>query len=265
MKDWPADPAADRFALLHPRPVNTPRLPAHPLTQPSPRTGERGRGEGAPDTPRLAAAVEARLVRLAPWVIGAVGYALAGGFALAPWIFEWARPAARGVLDGAAAPTALAAGLAGLLAAGTTGSLLASGRMRPAILAGMMAGLILAAALFGAPRAHAILQGALKEFSEDARRLVPPDGTVVVYGLNAPTIVFYSKRRVLPLGSGIPESLARIQRLLAEGRPMVVIARSGHAPVLDGVPGLMRGKARSGYAIYWPDRRADGPSSTATR
>jgi hypothetical protein len=202
---------------------------------------------------------------LAPWLIGAVGYALAGGFALVPWIFEWARPTARGVLEGVAAPTALAAGLAGLLAAGTTGGLLTSGRNRPAILAGMMAGLILAAALLGAPRAHAILQGALKEFSQDARRLVPPGGTVVVYGLNAPTIVFYSERWVLPLGAGAPESLDRIQRLLAEGRPLVVISRSGHAPVLDGVPGLIRGKARSGYAIYWPDRPAVGSSPAATR
>ena len=211
------------------------------------------------------ARVDARLMRFALWIIGAVGYALAAGFALVPWIMDLARPAARGVLDGALAPTGLAFGLAGLLAVGTSAALLVSGWRRPAILAMMMAGLIFATALLAAPRAHAILQGALQEFSDDARRLVPAGGTVVVYGLNAPTIVFYTERRVLALGPGAPDSLDRIQRLLAEGRPIVVISRSAHAPILDRVPGLVRGKARNGYAIHWPDRRAAAPSPVATR
>ncbi len=195
------------------------------------------------------------LCLLAPWLTGVVGCALAVGFALVPWIFDWARPAARGVLDGVEAPTGLALGMAGLLAVGTTAGLVASGWRRPAILAAMMAGLILAGGLLAVPRAHGVLQGALAEFSADAHRLVPPGGTVVVYGLNAPTIVFYSERRVLPLGPGAPDSVDRIQRLLAEGRPIVVISRSAHAPILDRIPGLVRGKARNGYAIYWPDRR----------
>ncbi|MBI4536465.1 MAG: glycosyltransferase family 39 protein [candidate division NC10 bacterium] len=211
------------------------------------------------DQPRI----DARLVRLAPWLIGGVGAALAIGFALLPWILELARPAARGILDGVEAPTALAFGLAGLLGVGTTTGLCASGWRRPSILAAMMVGVILAAALLAAPKAHAILQGALREFSDDARRLVPPDGTVVAYGLNAPSIVFYAERRVLPLGPGTPDGLDRIQRLLAEGRPIVVISRSAHAPILDRVPGLIRGKARSGFAIYWP--RAASQISAAPR
>jgi 4-amino-4-deoxy-L-arabinose transferase-like glycosyltransferase len=189
------------------------------------------------------------IVRLGEGTIGAIGFLLASGLAAVPLYFDRLAPLARGVLDGVPAPVGPAVGLAGLLAAGSLLGLLA-GRFRPFALAGMMAGVILVAAMVIAPGAHRILQGALREFSETARREIPPGGRVVAYGLNAPTIVFYSERRVLPVGAGSPEGPAQIRRRVEAGEPVLVIARSAHAPILDRVPGLARRRAQGGYVLY---------------
>ena len=189
------------------------------------------------------------LARLAPWLIGLTGGALALGFGMLPVILEVARPRAGGILDGVAPPVGLAGWLAGLLALGTTGALLARGPWRPALLSGMMALLIVTVAAV-APQAYAILQGSLREFTEDARRILAGRGTLVAYGLNAPTIVFYAGRPVTPLGAGSADGVDRLRRLVEAGQPVVVITRSVHAPRLDGLPGLFRLKSRGGYAIY---------------
>ena len=118
------------------------------------------------------------LSRLELSLIGLTGGALALGFGMLPVILEVARPRAGGILDGVAAPVGLAGWLAGLLALGTSGALLARGPWRPALLSGMMALLIVTAAAV-APQAYAILQGSLREFTEDARGILAGRGTLV--------------------------------------------------------------------------------------
>lgn len=188
--------------------------------------------------------------RVGSWLMGLIGCALAAAFFLVPWVFEWARPAARGVLDGVPPPASLAWGLGGLVLAGTLAGLIAKGRWRPAVLAAMMACVILTAAA-AAPRAYAIVQGSLREFSEEARKILRPDDPVLVYGLNAPSVVFYANRRVTPLGSDDLGKLAEtVRRLTRAGRPVVVITRNALAPRLAGVQGLSGVKSRGGYALY---------------
>lgn len=203
--------------------------------------------------------------KLGSWLIGLTGCALAAAFFLVPWIFEWARPAARGVLDGVPPPASLAWGLGGLLLAGTLAGLIAKGHRQPAVLAGMMAGLILSAGA-AAPRAYAIVQGALREFSEEARQILGPGDPVLVYGLNAPSVVFYANRRVTPLGSDDLGKLAEtVRRLTDAGRPVVVITRSALAPRLAGVQGLSGVKSRGGYALYVSQDSRAARSGSAIR
>ena len=197
------------------------------------------------------------LDRLAPWLIGVTAAALALGFAAVPWILDALRLRTGGLLDGVAAPVGVAWWLAGLVAVGTTGSLLVRGGRRAAILAAMMSVLIFTAEGAVAPRVYAVVQGPLREFAEDARQILGGQGTLVVYGLNAPTIVFYANHPVTPLGPGSPDGMEQIRRLLEAGRPLVVITRIMHLPRLDAVPGLFRLKARGGYAIYSSARQAE--------
>ncbi|HEX7513518.1 MAG TPA: glycosyltransferase family 39 protein [Candidatus Methylomirabilis sp.] len=203
--------------------------------------------------------------RLGSWLTSLTGCALVAAFFLVPWLFEWARPAARGVLDGVSPPTALAWGLGGLVLAGTLAGLIVRGRWRPAVLAAMMACLILTAAA-AAPRAYAIVQGSLREFSEEARQILGPDDPVLVYGLNAPSVVFYANRHVTSLGSNDLGRLAEaVRRLTDAGRPVVVITRSVLGPRLAEVEGLVRWKSRGGYALYVSQDSRAAQSGSAIR
>ena len=187
---------------------------------------------------------------LAAWILGISGGILALGFAMVPWILEVVRPRAGGILNGVSAPVGLAWWLAGLVAIGTVGSFLMREPKRRAVtLAAMMSLLILTAEGMVVPRVYAIVQGPLREFSTDARRILGGQGTLVVYGLNAPSVVFYANHRVTSFGVG-PDGVDRIRRLVDGGRPLLVITRIAHAPALDKVPGLYRLKARDGYAMY---------------
>ena len=201
------------------------------------------------------------LAKVAPWLIGLTGGTLALGFGGIPWILDVFGPRAGGILDGVAAPIGLAWWLAGLLAVGTAGALLARGPWRPGLLAAMMGLVILTAEVAVAPQAYAILQGPLREFAEEARRTLGSRGTLVVYGLNAPSVVFYAQRPVTPLGPASADGLEQIMRMVEARRPVVVICRSVHMPRLDGVPGLFRLKSRGGYAIYSSLRQAGGISN----
>ena len=203
--------------------------------------------------------------RVGSCLMGLTGCALVVVFFLVPWVFEWARPAARGVLDGVSPPTDLAWGLGGLVLAGTLAGLIATGRWRPAVLAAMMACLILTAAA-AAPRAYAIVQGALREFSEEARKVPGPGDPVLVYGLNAPSVVFYANRRVTPLGSDDLGKLAEtVRRLTRAGRPVVVITRSVLGPRLAEIEGLVLWKSRGGYALYVSQDSRAAKSGSAIR
>ena len=169
---------------------------------------------------------------------------------MVPWILEAVRPRAGGILNGVSAPVGLACWLAGLAGIGTAGSLLMrEPPRRAAILAAMMSLLIFTAEGMVVPRVYAIVQGPLREFSTDARRILGGQGTLVVYGLNSPSVVFYANHRVTSFGAG-PDGADRIRRLVDGGRPLLVITRIAHAPTLDEVSGLYRMKARGGYAMY---------------
>jgi len=133
---------------------------------------------------------------------------------------------------------------------GTAAGLAARGSWRPAILSAMMGLLLFTAELKVAPQVYAIVQGPLREFTEDARRILGRQGTLIAYGLNAPTVVFYADHPVMPLGPGSPDSVAEIRRLVEAGQPLVVITRQSHISRLEWIPGLFRLKARGGYAIY---------------
>jgi len=221
------------------------------LTTDNGSTGENGRLSVVGCQFSIAAAPVPRWVtRVGLWFIGLTGGALAVGLAAIPLILDRLRPLARGVLDGVAPPIALAWGLASLLALGTAIGLLAKGTWRPAVLAAMMTLVIFTAGVLAAPQAYAILQGPLREFAEVAQRLLGPRGTLVAYGLNAPSVVFYAARPVMPLGVGAGPGLEQIRGLVKADIPVVVITRAMHAPNLDGVPGLFRLKTRGAYAIY---------------
>jgi hypothetical protein len=201
---------------------------------------------------------------LGVWLIGLTGGALAVALAAIPLVLDRLRPLARGVLDGVAPPMALAWGLAGLLAVGTIVALLARGTWRPTVLAAMMTLIIFIAGMLAAPQAYAILQGPLREFAEAAHRLLGPRGTLVTYGLNAPSVVFYAARPVLSLGAGAGPGLEQIRGLVRSDTPVVVITRTMHGLDLDGVPGLFRLKTRGGYAIYSSLRRSPSPNAPAS-
>ncbi|HSB72533.1 MAG TPA: glycosyltransferase family 39 protein [Candidatus Methylomirabilis sp.] len=186
---------------------------------------------------------------LSSWLIGLTGFTLAVGFALAPVLLERFRPMAGGVLDGVALPAWLSWWLAGLLALGTAAGLLTTGAWRVGFLGAMMVLLVFTAEAVIAPRVHGILQGPLREFSQEAGRLLGPEEAVVTYGLNAPSIVFYSGRRVIPLGASL-DGEGRLRRMAETGRRMVVITRGSHIGRLDQLPGLVRLGSRGGYAAY---------------
>lgn len=187
--------------------------------------------------------------RLGPWILGLTGFTLALGFALVPRLLEMFRPLAGGVLDGVALPAGIAWWLAGLLAVGTTVSLAGAGPWRVAFLSVMMVLLLFTAEIVVAPRAYAILQAALREFAQDAGRILSPQDPVVAYGLNAPSIVFYSGRRVIPLGASA-EGEEQLRRMAETGRPVVIITRSSQVGRLERLPGLIRLGSRGGYAAY---------------
>lgn len=256
-------PAFPAMALL----VGAAGIPLAKLT-----TGNRtpnGNGQLSVVSSRLSIGSGGQVPRwldgLALWLIGLTGGGLALGFGMVPWALDALRPQARGILDGVSVPFGLVWWLAGLVALGTAGSLLMRGPERAAILVTMMSLLILTAEGIVSPQVYAIVQGPLREFAEDARRILSGGGALVVYGLNAPSIVFYANHSVTSFGVGSPDGADQFRRLLEAGRPLVVITRIVHAARLDAVPGLSRLKARGGYAIYSSLRRpAEGNSKLKT-
>jgi 4-amino-4-deoxy-L-arabinose transferase-like glycosyltransferase len=192
---------------------------------------------------------------VAPWLIGLTGFILAGGLAAVPLFWEALRPAARGVLNGVSPPFGLTSWLAGLLAAGTAGGLLAKGAWRLAVLAGMMVCLIVTAEVAVAPRAYAILQQSLYEYSRDAARILGPGDPVVTYGLNAPSVVFYADRHVIPLGAD-RGGTEKLEGMLRSGRPIVVITRAVYVRGLDRLSGLFQVGVEGGYAAFSSARPA---------
>ena len=204
------------------------------------------------------------LDRLSLWILGGLGALQGIAAALAPVILEAARPAARGVLDGVEVPAGLVWGVAGLCVLGTAAGLLSSPAWRPAVLGAMAGALVLTAVVWIAPTVYEIQQGALREYAEDARQVLGPEGVLVAYGLNAPSVVFYAHRFVTTLGSSSPEDVEQLRRLVGSGRPVLVIARAGQASRLAGVPGLEPVKSRGGYVLYGSVLLTPGPGGGRT-
>jgi 4-amino-4-deoxy-L-arabinose transferase-like glycosyltransferase len=205
----------------------------------------------------IAAVNRTQVPELPPrWVAGlgqalllGVGLPLAAALCVVPFIFDRLRPIARGVLDGVPPPTEIAMGVGLLVAIGTLAASCTM-RWRPRVLSAMMVVFILTAAA-AAPRAYAILQAPLRAYAEAAARLLGPDDPVLMYGLNAPTVVFYSARRMLSFGrddrSGLADTVGRLQ---SARRPVVVITRAEFAGRLNGLPGLKLAGTRGGYALF---------------
>jgi 4-amino-4-deoxy-L-arabinose transferase-like glycosyltransferase len=229
--------------------------------------GALGRPGGAPAAgPDVAASISEDpggtappwLDRLALWILGGLGLLQGIAAALAPVILDAARPAARGVLDGMEVPAGLAWGVAAIFVVGTAAGLLARPAWRPAVLAGMVGALVLTAVVRIVPTVYEVQQGALREYAEEARRTLGPEGVLVAYGLNAPSVVFYANRPVTVLGSSAGEA-EELRRLVASGRPVVAIARVVQASRLAEIPGLERVESRGGYALFRSLPATPGP------
>jgi len=191
-----------------------------------------------------------RLTRLAPWILAGTAVVLAAAIAALPAILEQVRPLSRGVLDGVAVPAWLTLGLAAWLLLTGLGALGLGGSRRLLALAAMMVGLVLAAETAVVPRVYAIAQAPLRRFAEEARAIAGAGGPVVVYGLNAPTIVFYADRPVLRLGAEDAAALESLAAMARSGRPVAVITRRALAARLQGVPGLFERGDRGGYVLF---------------
>jgi 4-amino-4-deoxy-L-arabinose transferase-like glycosyltransferase len=227
-------------------------------------SGDPGSGGWASLAAGLAGRIPGWLDRLSLWILGVLGALLGIAAALAPVILGAARPAARGVLDGVEIPSGLVWGLAGLFALGTAAGLLARPAWRPAVLGAMGGALALTAVVWIAPTAYEIQQGALREYAEEARRTLGPDGVLVAYGLNAPSVVFYAHHPVTTLGASSPEDLEQLRGLVGSGRPVLVISRVAQAPRVAGVSGLQPVRSRAGYALYGSLPQTPGPGGGGT-
>ena len=138
-----------------------------------------------------------------------------------------------------------------MLVTGVAASLASRPRWRPILLAVTMSSLILTAALAVAPIAYGIVQGSLREFAGEARGIVRRGDPVLLYGLNAPSVVFYADRRVRSIGAGaLGEVQAAVRELRESGRSAALITRGALAPQLKDVPGLTLRKSAGGYALY---------------
>jgi 4-amino-4-deoxy-L-arabinose transferase-like glycosyltransferase len=98
-----------------------------------------------------------------------------------------------------------------------------------------------------APAAHAALQTALRVFAESARRELGPADHLVAYDLNAPSLVFYSRRRVVSIGRGQEPTL---QELAAASGRIYVVARAAAEPRLREVRDIFPLDRRGGYVLY---------------
>ena len=197
-----------------------------------------------PATPR-------RAWRRAAVLLAGLGLPLAAGSAGIPWILRAAAPRVPALAETPYAGWVHAL-LAVLLAVGTaTGAVAAWGaRRRVAVgaLAGMM--LLLAAALvqWVVPLAHAVLQGPLETLVLAMRERLRPGDTVVVYGFNAPSVVFYAGRRVVKVERGDREGL---RRELGPPRRAFALVRIPDREDLAGLPGVFPLAQRGEYSVYF--------------
>jgi 4-amino-4-deoxy-L-arabinose transferase-like glycosyltransferase len=197
-----------------------------------------------PATPR-------RAWRRAAALLAGLGLPLAAGSAAIPWILRAAAPRVPALAETPYAGSVHAL-LAVLFAAGTAAGAIAAwgARRRVAVgaLAGMMVLLATAIAQWAVPLAHAVLQGPLETLVLAVRERLRPGDTVVMYGFNAPSVVFYAGRQVVKVERGDREGL---RRELSPPRRAYAFVRVRDRGDLAGLPGVFPLAQRGEYGVYF--------------
>ncbi len=98
-----------------------------------------------------------------------------------------------------------------------------------------------------APAIQESLQKSLHDFALVARQELRPVDLLVAYDLNAPSLVFYSKRQVAIIKRG--EEVG-FQRLAASYGRLFIVAKAGAETRLRQVPDIFPLDRRGGYALY---------------
>ncbi|MDA8077487.1 MAG: glycosyltransferase family 39 protein [Nitrospiraceae bacterium] len=104
------------------------------------------------------------------------------------------------------------------------------GKRRFDILSGLMLIFLLAVLVKGLPLAGDHLQGSLHKYSLYARENLSSEGRLAAYAINNPSVVFYSRRRVLTPGD--PDAL---RALAAEPGRVIVITRAKESGTLTSL------------------------------
>ncbi len=157
-----------------------------------------------------------------PFNLGLTPYLLAIVFVLGPIIAVWARRRGRGnVALGALATTMVLC------------ILVAVHRVAPAIQEG--------------------LQSPLRGFADLARRELGPDDLLVAYNLNAPSLVFYTRRQVVTVRRGQEE---KFQALATSAGRLLIIGKTASETRLREIPDIFPLDRQGGYVLYSsrPDR-----------
>jgi 4-amino-4-deoxy-L-arabinose transferase-like glycosyltransferase len=97
------------------------------------------------------------------------------------------------------------------------------------------------------PMASDYLQGALHKYSLYGKEKADVDERIITYGLNKPSIVFYSGHKVIAAGG-----IDTLQRLISEDKGRIVIAKTKDAERLKQL-GLVVRDTDKGYALLERD------------
>jgi hypothetical protein len=97
------------------------------------------------------------------------------------------------------------------------------------------------------PVASDYLQGSLYKYSLYGKEKAHDDERIIAYGLNKPSIVFYSGRKVATAGG-----IDTLQKLIVEGKGRIVIAKAKDAERLNQL-GLVVRDTDKGYALLEKD------------
>jgi 4-amino-4-deoxy-L-arabinose transferase-like glycosyltransferase len=109
---------------------------------------------------------------------------------------------------------------------------------------GMMFLFLMALVMTALPMASEYLQGSLNKYSVYGKDKLQPEERIVTLGLNKPSIVFYSDRKVTIAGS--PEAL---QKMISEGKAKIVLGKSKDAEKIKQF-GLTLREQRDDYALF---------------
>ena len=93
------------------------------------------------------------------------------------------------------------------------------------------------------PLASDYLQGPLYKYSLFGKEKAGDDELIVTYGLNKPSIVFYSGHKIAVVGG-----IDRLQKLIAESKGLIVIAKAKDAEQLKQL-GLVLHDTDKGYVL----------------